>query len=55
MVDHEANGLLVKPRDPAALRDETLGLPADAGPRQRMEREGRRMVVDEFDIRVVAD
>lgn len=51
LVSHERNGLLVPPRDPAALADALERLIQDPSLRRRLGREGRRTVVEEYDIR----
>jgi len=48
VVRHGVNGLLVPPRDPAALADALGQLISDPEMRQRMGQEGRRLVVEEF-------
>jgi glycosyltransferase involved in cell wall biosynthesis len=48
VVDHEATGLLVPPRDPAALAAAILRLASDAGERARFGAAGREAVVGRF-------
>lgn len=52
-VVHERTGLLVPPRDPAALAEAIARLLADRPLRDRMGRAGRRLVVARFDERRV--
>jgi glycosyltransferase involved in cell wall biosynthesis len=48
VIEDGVNGLLVAPRDPAALAQATLRLLADAGLRRRLGEEGRRTVEERF-------
>jgi glycosyltransferase involved in cell wall biosynthesis len=55
-VRHGENGLLVPPRDPAALAEALESLLADAARRREMGERGRRLAVEEFsEQRVVAE
>ena len=55
-VRHGENGLLVPPRDPAALATALESLLADASRRREMGERGRRLAVEEFsEQRVVAE
>jgi glycosyltransferase involved in cell wall biosynthesis len=49
-VDHGRTGLLVPPRDSAALADALAQLIADEELRERLGRCGRRRVVEDFDV-----
>ncbi len=56
IVRHEENGLLVPPRDPAALADALERLLADPQARQRMGAAGRALVEKDFAVeKVIAD
>lgn len=52
LIDPERNGLLVPPRDPAALADAIARLCDDAGLRRRLGAAARRTVVERFDARM---
>lgn len=52
---HGVTGLVVPPRDPAALRQAIGSLLADPARAQRMGREGRKRVEEHFTIRQMAD
>lgn len=54
LVRHDANGLLVPPRDVAALAGALEALLGDAARRRRMGAEARRTVVAQFDLRAAA-
>lgn len=54
LVADGVNGLLVPPRDPAALAEALGRLAADAGLRRRMGAEARRVVVEGYSDRAVA-
>jgi glycosyltransferase involved in cell wall biosynthesis len=51
LVDHEASGLLVPPRDPSALADALQRLNDNPALRDRMGRAGREKIVREFSLR----
>lgn len=53
IVKHEENGLLVAPRDPAALTDALRRLIEDANLRQEMGARGRKLVEAEFSVQQV--
>ena len=55
LVYHEQTGLLVPPRDPAALRDAILHLIENPDKRQDMATRGRQMVLENFTVDVMAD
>jgi glycosyltransferase involved in cell wall biosynthesis len=50
LVEHERNGLLVPPREPAALADALERLGRDAGLRRRLGQAGRDKVLREFNL-----
>jgi glycosyltransferase involved in cell wall biosynthesis len=50
LVEHEQTGLLVPPRQPAALADALEQLQRDLALRQRLGQAGRDKVVGEFDL-----
>ncbi len=54
IIDDGGNGLLVAPRDPAALAEKLRVLIRDAGLRQRMGEQARRRVENEFSWPVIA-
>jgi glycosyltransferase involved in cell wall biosynthesis len=49
LVEHEVNGLLVEPDDPAALADALIRLHEDRELADRISQEGRRTVEERFD------
>lgn len=55
LVYHEQTGLLVPPRDYAALREAILKLIEDPALRQDMAVRGRQMVLENFTVDVMAD
>ncbi len=50
VIEHERSGLFVPERDPEALADALGGLVADPERAERLAREGRRRVVENFDM-----
>ncbi len=50
LVDHGRNGLLVPPRDAAALAEAMAALLADPAQRQRLQAEAHRTITSRFDL-----
>ncbi|AWV07715.1 glycosyltransferase [Marilutibacter maris] len=51
LIEHDRNGLLVEPRDPAALADAIRSLMADPALRSRLALQARRHIEAQFDAR----
>lgn len=54
VVRHDATGFLVPTDSPEAVADALGRLATDAGLRRRMGEEGRRVAIEQFDLRVMA-
>jgi starch synthase len=55
LVDDGVTGLLVPPREPAALAEALVGVLSDPARAERMGQAGRRKVVDQLTWRAVAE